>query len=220
MIKKSEFNQMPSCVEYEGAVVRINFDIEESTRVINNEDGGEGETQVIYLAYVIRVAHPLTVDRIKTILLQEGFDEFKAEEVAADTMLKLVQNGEVTGDALALAKQVVVARINAYDKSDAVNRFTYNGVPMWLDKETRNGLIARLNAEKAAKKAESTLWLGTQSFTITPTEGLSLLNALEIYASESYDKTQEHKAAVMALDNVADVLAYDFTAGYPDNPEF
>lgn len=219
-IKKAEFNQKPLPVEYEGEVVRINFNVEEITRVVNTEDGDKGESQTVFLANFIRVAHPLTVERIKGALLQEGYDEYKAEAVAAETLLTLVTNGEATGNAVALAKRYITARINAYDKSEAVNKFTFGGVPMWLDKETRNGLIARLNAEKAAKKSQSTLWLGTQSFTITPAEGLTMLNALELYASECYDKTAEHKANVDALESVEEIMEYDYTDGYPSYPEF
>lgn len=219
-IKKAEFNQKPSPVEYEGSVVRINFDIEEDTRVINSEKGKKKESQTIFLAHVVRVEHPLTVDRIKNAMLSCGFDDYKSDEVAADTLLKLVQNGEATGDDLALAKQAVTARINAYDKSSNVNSFNYDGVDMWLDKETRNGLISRLNAEKSVGKKESTLWLGTKSFTIVPDAGLTMLNALEVYASECYDKTAEHKANVEALEKVEDVLSYDYTVGYPSKPKF
>ena len=107
-----------------------------------------------------------------------------------------------------------------YDASDAVNQFTFDDVPMWLDKDTRNGLIARLNAEKAVGKTTSTLWLGTQSFTITPDAGLQMLSALEVYASECYDKTAEHKAAIAALNDVDAIKSYDFTQGYPAHLEF
>ena len=124
------------------------------------------------------------------------------------------------GNGVDLAKRAVIARITAYDKSDAVNQFTYNGVPMWLDKDTRNGLIARLNAETAVGKQTSTLWLGTQSFTITPAAGLQMLAALEVYASECYDKTAEHKAAVAALNDEAAILNYDYEEGYPAQLNF
>lgn len=113
-----------------------------------------------------------------------------------------------------------IARISEYDASDAVNQFTFDDVPMWLDKDTRNGLIARLNAEKAVGKTTSTLWLGTQSFTITPDAGLQMLSAIEVYANECYDKTAEHKAAIAALNDVDAIKSYDFTQGYPAHLEF
>jgi hypothetical protein len=152
--------------------------------------------------------------------VEAGFDEDKSEEQAALTFLAEVQNGKHVGNAVELAKRAVIARISAYDKSTAVNQFSFNGVPMWLDKDTRNGLIARLNAETAVGKQTSTLWLGTQSFTITPAAGLQMLAALEVYASECYDKTAEHKAAVAALNDESAILNYDITEGYPSQLNF
>ena len=218
---KTIFSERPALIEPEGSVVRINFDIEESTEVVNQSEGaGQEETRTIFLAHIVRVEQPLTFDRIKAALVEAGFDEDKSEEQAALTLLAEVQAGKPVGNAVELAKKAVTARISAYDKSDAVNLFTFSGVPMWLDKETRNGLIARLNAEQAVGKQTSTLWLGTQSFTISPADGLQMLSALEVYASECYDKTAEHKAVVAAMDNVEEILAYDYTSGYPDNPVF
>ena len=220
-IKKTTFSERPALIEPEGSVARINFDIEEVTEVINQGEGnGEEESRSVYLAHIVRVEQPLTFDRIKAAMVEKGFDDDKAEEQTAMTMLALVQGGQHVGNELDLARRAVIARISAYDKSDAVNQFSYNGVPMWLDKETRNGLIARLNAEKAVGKQTSTLWLGTQSFTITPDAGLQMLAALEVYASECYDKTAEHKAAVAALDDVSAILNYDIEDGYPQQPAF
>ena len=140
--------------------------------------------------------------------------------VAAEALLTANEAGLLPGNALELARQMQIARISEYDASDAVNQFTFDDVPMWLDKDTRNGLIARLNAEKAVGKTTSTLWLGTQSFTITPDAGLQMLSALEVYASECYDKTAEHKAAIAALNDVDAIKSYDFTQGYPAHLEF
>ncbi len=38
-------------------------------------------------------------------------------------------------------KEMKIADINAYDKSDAVNSFTLSGKRMWLTKEDRVGLV-------------------------------------------------------------------------------
>ena len=220
--KKTIFSERPALIEPEGNVARINFDIEESTEVINQGEGNaeQEETRTVFLAHAVRVAQPLTFDRIKAAMIEAGFDEDKAEEQTAMTLLAMVQGGQHVGNGVDLAKRAVIARITAYDKSDAVNQFTYNGVPMWLDKDTRNGLIARLNAETAVGKQTSTLWLGTQSFTIPPAAGLQMLAALEVYASECYDKTAEHKAAVAALNDEAAILNYDYEEGYPAQLNF
>lgn len=116
---------------------------------------------------------------------------------------------------VAKMKELKIADINAYDTSSNVNSFTYHGVEMWLDKDTRNGLIMRLNAEKAVGKTETTLWFGTISFTIGIDDGLQLLTLLEVYASACYDNTASHIAAVEALNDVEDIFNYDYTIGYP-----
>ena len=112
-------------------------------------------------------------------------------------------------------KELKEDEINEYDMSSNINSFTYHGVDMWLDKATRNGLIMRLNAEKAVGKAETTLWFGTMSFTLSIDDGLQLLTLLEVYSSACYDNTAHHIAAVEALNDVEDVFNYDYTVGYP-----
>ena len=225
-IKKSQFDQRPLLVEYEGAVVRINFDIEETTAVVNPMSGGDNEeqqTRTVYLAHVVRVAHPLSVESIKEAVMAMGFDEFKAEAVAAEALMTMAIEGQHVGDELELAKRLVIARINAYDKSDAVNQFTFNNIPMWLSRELRQTLLTRFDAEKTAKRDQSTIRYGEgadEVVTLTPTQGIALVKQLECYAADCYEQTNNHKAAVVALETVADVLAYDYTAGYPSHPEF
>ena len=116
---------------------------------------------------------------------------------------------------LNIEKKIKIEVINEYDKSSSVNSFIYNGVEMWLDKTTRNGLLLRFNAEKLAGKTETTLWFGTQSFTLNIDNGIQLLYALEVYASECFDNTASHIAAVEAMTSIDDVKNYDHTQGYP-----
>lgn len=126
----------------------------------------------------------------------------------------------IPADPVEEAKSKKIFEINAYDSSSAVNEFTYQGVSMWLDKETRNGLLMRLNAEKAAGKTQTTLWFGTLSFTLDIDSVFSMIYALEVYASECYDRTAAHKAAVNTLTTVEAIEAYDYTTGYPSKLVF
>ena len=43
-----------------------------------------------------------------------------------------------------------------------------------------------------------------------------MLYAIEVYASACFDNTAKHKANVMALDSIEEVMSYDYTTGYPD----
>ena len=105
--------------------------------------------------------------------------------------------------------------ILAYDSSEAVNEFSYEGVPMWLDKETRAGLRNRFVSETAMGKTETSLWYGGMKFTLPIEMANQLLNLLENYASECYDNTQMHLANVQKLDTIEAVESYDYTIGYP-----
>lgn len=123
-------------------------------------------------------------------------------------------------DDLEEAKSKKIFEIESYDSSSAINQFTYKGVPMWLDKGTRNGLLMRLNAEKAAGKTETTLWFEITSFNLTIEDAISMLNLLEIYASQCFDRTASHKAAVNSLNTIEEVNNYDYTVGYPSKLVF
>lgn len=115
-----------------------------------------------------------------------------------------------------LARNAVLAEIAAYDTSDAVNGFLLNGKEEWLDRETRVVLVRRVTATKALGQETTTLWFGTTALETSCDKALQLLNDLELYASSCHDTTAVHKKAVSELDNVEDLVAYDYTTGYPE----
>lgn len=214
-IKKVEFNERPQFIENEGNVVRINFDIEETTRSVEN-----GEEQTVVLAYAVRVEQPLTEERVKQAIVAAGFEDFKADEIAALVMMEIMQGNGNDAGALAYAKKAVVARINQYDVSPAVNQFTLDGNPMWLDRELRRTLRQRFDDEKEEGAETTNLVYGDQAISLPIDTAITLIKQLDRYARISYDQTAIHKAAVLALDDIEDVMAYDFTTGYEPNPEF
>lgn len=117
---------------------------------------------------------------------------------------------------LSLAKKKKINEISVYDKSEAVNQFTLNGIPVWLDKDTRVGLMNSTQIEMAAGHDTTTLWLGSTSLVVNCDLAIQLLSSLELYALECYNKTAEHKANVEKLTGIEEVEAYDHTTGYPD----
>lgn len=114
------------------------------------------------------------------------------------------------------AKEEKIREINKYDTSDNVNSFLLNGVQVWLNKDTRVGLMNSLNIEKSSGKEISTLWFGTIKLEINIDAAIQMLGAIELYALECYNKTAEHKQNVEKLTSVEAVKKYDFTIGYPD----
>ena len=113
-------------------------------------------------------------------------------------------------------KNEKVAALVEYDSSDAINGFTFNNIPLWLDKATRVGLMLRFESEKAAEEETTQLWADTTKITLPIDAAINLLHTIEIYASKCYDKTAEHRANIMALETAEEVENYDFTVGYPE----
>lgn len=108
-----------------------------------------------------------------------------------------------------------VEEILAYDSSSEINEFSMGGLPIWLDKATRAGLLLRFEAEGKVGRTETTLWNNGQSYTLPLEQAQQILIALELYASACYDNTQSHIAEVQKLESKEAVESYDYTTGYP-----
>ena len=117
---------------------------------------------------------------------------------------------------LSAAKKSMLAEITAYDSSSSVNSFLLNGMEVWLDKETRVGLMNSTTIAKSMGQEKTTLWLGSYQLDVECDKAIQLLSALEMYALECFNVTAAHKKAVSELDNIEVVLTYDYKSGYPD----
>jgi hypothetical protein len=126
------------------------------------------------------------------------------------------EKDKLYADYLALCKKVKLAEVDRYDKSMDVNGFYLGDVHAWLDKATRVGLANSIAIEKAAGKAETTLYLNGVALTIGIEQAQQMLAALELYALDCYRKTEEHKATINALSVFEEVEQYDVTLGYPE----
>lgn len=118
---------------------------------------------------------------------------------------------------LSALKQKQLEELKKYDSSDKVNRIIFRGEQIWLDKATRNGLLMRLSAEQQAGIKTTTLWYGnSKSYTLDVEDAITMLYAIERYASQCYDNTQRHAKAISELFTEEEMYNYDFTTGYPE----
>ena len=131
-----------------------------------------------------------------------------------------IQRVSFFDNALDVTKEEAIEQITEYDQSEDVNSFTLQGKTMWLPKETRVGLVNSITIEKNAGKETTVLWFGGERYELPVDTALQMLSALELYALECYNVTAAHKAAVNALESVEDVVAYDYTQGYPEKLNF
>lgn len=118
------------------------------------------------------------------------------------------------------AREILIDAIKEYDSSSNVNLISVSGLDIWLDKDTRVGLVNSCNAEESEGRSETSVWYNGVKLTF-PIEQLKvMLNKLEVYAKECFNVTQLHVANVSLLETVEDIEAYDYKSGYPEKLVF
>ena len=230
------------CMLDEGNAVTVYLDTHEEVRQVpdGNPEDGRVKDETVRVGYAVRCMKPFSEDRLVDAAIQTAFGlrDGEVSRFNADMAMKIADgsddataseyNGFVkwlrlelakalgTMDALTAAKAKKVAEIEAYDQSEAVNGFTLNGSLVWLDKATRVGLMNSTNIAKATGSASTTLWLGGERMVVPCDKAIKLLSALEMYALGCFNVTASHKAAVESMTTLDEVLAYDYTKGYPE----
>ena len=116
---------------------------------------------------------------------------------------------------LQMAKQEKIMQIENYDASPNVEEFTINGNPMWLGHELRQQIRTSTEAYEALGYENMTKVFNGVEFTFPIEQWRQMLNALEVYAAEALNATERHKNNINAMDNIQDVIDYDYTTGYP-----
>ena len=160
----------------------------------------------------------------KSVEEREDYSFTADEEREAKTIkvyhADFIQRVSFFDNAIDVIKEEAIEQITEYDQSEDVNSFTLQGKQMWLPKETRVGLVNSVTIEKNAGKKTTVLWFGGEKYELPIDTALQMLSALELYALECYNVTAAHKAAVNVLESVEDVVAYDYTQGYPEKLNF
>ena len=107
-IRKSTFDYQPSLIEYEGNVVRINFDVEQ-IELANNMDGNEGKkaSRKAYAAHVVRISQPVSRDKVIDAIVSEAYPTDKMQAIINNHFANLgvVADGGTLKDADELAHE-------------------------------------------------------------------------------------------------------------------
>lgn len=111
-----------------------------------------------------------------------------------------------------LYKDILLAQLNLYDHSEDVNSFVYKGNKYWLDKQQRSCM--KTVAESGLEEIE--IVFGDISVTLPSEFVRQFILALEAYAYKCYVITAKHQHAIKSLENLEDILNYDYTMGYPE----
>ena len=153
-----------------------------------------------YAGNLITVGDMQILNPTRESLLQAGYTEEDETEV-----LDLTQ-----------AIERKLFEIDVYDRSEAVNSFILNGMPIWLDKETRISVMNSTKIRKSLGHKETTVWIEGHKLTVDCDLTIQLLSHLEVYALTCFDVTESHKANVRQLQTIEEVENYNYKAGYPE----
>lgn len=156
---------------------------------------------------IINIDDRQIINPSNEMLINDGWVEYIPEQLTEEDIFN--QN-----------KQNLYNDIMNYDSSDNVNMFFIGELPMWLDKNTRAGLLLRFQAEKASGLNNTTLWYNGMQFPLGVDMAIEMLYAIELYASACYDNTQMHISNISKLTTNKEIEEYDYKVGYPDKLYF
>lgn len=174
------------------------------TKIVDGQSFTMPSNKIVLIKDDMQVFNPT-----ETMLLEDGWEIYE-QEFVEPTEQELIE----------LERNNLIECINLHDSSEEVNLFYIGNLPIWLDKNTRAGLLLRFQAEIATNIEETTLWHNSVEFKMNPHHGINMLYTLEVYASKCYDRTQYHIANAKALNTVDDLRNYNFKTGYPEKLHF
>lgn len=109
-IKKSTFDYLPGLIEYEGNVVRINFDVEQIE--LENMDSNEGKkaSRKAYAAHVVRITQPVSRDKVIDAIVTAVYPTDKMQAIINNHFANLgviADGGTLDADELAHEEEYV-----------------------------------------------------------------------------------------------------------------
>lgn len=161
-------------------------------------------------------ANEQEVEEEYTDMNPDGNDEKKTRTVYKYDVVDIDKRFKTEDEVISELKELKIDEITKYDTSSNVNVFSLNGVDVWLDRDTRVGLMNSTTIAKNMGQENTILWLGTVKITVKCDQAIQLLSALEMYALSCFNKTAEHKKNVEALSTINEIVSYDYTVGYPE----
>ena len=120
-IRKSTFDYSPNLIEYEGNVVRINFDVEQIELANMDSNEGKKASRKAYAAHVVRIEQPM--ERGKVI------DAIVTSVYPTDKMQAIINNH--------FANLAKIADGKKLDSDDEEHEAEYNAMQDWRTKAKR-----------------------------------------------------------------------------------
>ena len=155
---------------------------------------------------------------INSEALKELLEEGRVKKT--DEWYVIVESEEELARRTATAREQKTAEIERYDKSDAVNTFTFAGQRMWFDKNERSAIRHGVESCEESGMETYSIWYGGKEYTLPTNVCKQMLNAVELYAIRCFDTTERHKANVATLQTIEEIENYNYREGYPEPINF
>lgn len=150
----------------------------------------------------------------------ENYTQLPLSELPEETNDDMGETAEEQ-QSLESEKERKIEEIEAYDISDNVNGFFYDGQFMWLDRITRAVLANTISSAKLLGQETINIWYNdTICITLDCENAKLMLASLELYATSCYNVTATHKATIRNMTKIEDIINFDITADYPNRLEF
>lgn len=122
------------------------------------------------------------------------------------------------------AKANKIAELEAYDSSEEVNSFLVNigneAVMAWFTPEQRADYKNSIDAAELLGRDVVRPVINGREIKLPVSVAKTALAKIQLYANQCYGVTEQHKAAVNALETVEEVEAYDLKRFYPERLTF
>lgn len=109
-------------------------------------------------------------------------------------------------------KDILIKKIELYSSSESINSFIYDGKEYWLDKNNRTTLWNLSNSSLGNLE----IVVGDEIVVMNSLKLKAFLLKLEVYAYKCFVNTFKHLKKAKDLNNIEDIINYDYTTGYPE----
>lgn len=171
----------------------------------------EVEPKTIWKCKEVVFKMPMSVDALtNTIFASASTDDY--ETIRNEVGLAIIPLD------MEAAKKELEEKIWAYDKQ--TEEFFISGVSVWLNREERQTILRRCDAEEAKGLETVVLRKNGMKFELPIATCRGIVLEVEFYASRCYDNREDLLVAKDELTSAEEVLAFDWTSGYPEKLAF
>lgn len=209
---QSEDVNEPSQEDIDSVIVREAVAIEELEII---EEVTEPQKPSMWKCQEVVFEPPMTTDNIAMLVADEVKVEKGSEEYQA--LYREVGLVVIPLD-MEAAKKELEEKIWDYDKQ--TEEFFIGGVSVWLNREERQTILRRCDAEEAKGLDRVVLRKNGMKFELPIATCRAIVLDVEFYASRCWDNREDLLVAKDELTTAEEILSFDVSSGYPEKLSF